>query len=96
MRGIVASRIHRNKLQYMADWKGYNADKAFYNAEGFKGCPHKICQFHQDNLRAAGPPKRLEEWLRAWEESDGIGAHQDDNAPAKQPAVMKKRRHRRT
>ena len=42
MRGIVASRIHRNKLQYMADWKGYDADKAFYNAEGFKGCPHKI------------------------------------------------------
>ena len=61
VRGIIASRIYRNKLQYRADWKGYNADKAFYDAKGFKECSYKLRQFHRDNPHAAGPPKRLEE-----------------------------------
>ena len=64
VRGIVTSRIYKNKLQHRADWKGYNADKAFYNAKGFKGCPYKLHQFHRDNPNAAGPSKRLEKWLR--------------------------------
>ena len=42
VRGIIASRIYKNKLQYRADWKGYDANEAFYNAKGFKECPHKL------------------------------------------------------
>ena len=80
MRGIVTSRIYRNKLQYRADWKGYDADKIFYDVEEFKGCPYKLYQFHHNNLNAAGPPKRLEKWLRAWENSELINAHIDNNA----------------
>ena len=95
VRGIRASRVFRNKLQYRADWKGYDADEAFYDAEGFKGCPHKLRQFHSQNPNAAGPPKQLEEWLQAWEDGNPVGAHPDDNAPARSPEKAKKRRHRR-
>ena len=73
-----ARNIIRAKARYR-----YDADETFYDAEGFKGCPHKLRQFHRDNLNAAGPPKRLEEWLRAWENDELIGAHTDDNTPTK-------------
>ena len=95
MRGIIASRIYKNKLQYKVDWKGYNANKAFYNAKGFKGCPYKLYQFHRDNPQVTGPPKRLEEWLRAWENGKPINAHIDNNAPTKQPARLKRRQYYR-
>ena len=83
MRGIIVSRIYRNKLQYKADWKGYDADKAFYDAKGFKGCPYKLRQFHRDNPHVAGLPKRLEEWLRVWKNGELINAHVNDNAPTR-------------
>ena len=83
VRGIVASQIYRNKLQYKANWKGYDTDKAFYDAKGFKGCPHKLRQFHRDNSHVAGPPKRLKEWLRVWENGEPINTHVNNNAPAR-------------
>ena len=91
MRGIIASRIYRNKLQYRVNWKGYDADEAFYNAKGFKGCSYKLYQFHRDNPQATGLLKRLEEWLRVWENGELISAHVDNNAPTKQSARLKKR-----
>ena len=83
MRGIITSQIYRNELQYRADWKGYNADKAFYDAKGFKGCLYKLRQFHRDNLHVAGPLKRLEKWLRVWENGEPINAYVNNNTPTK-------------
>ena len=60
VRGIVTSQIYKNKLQYKTDWKEYDANKAFYNAKGFKGCPYKLHKFHRNNTNAARLPKRLE------------------------------------
>ena len=95
VRRIVASRIWRGKLQYRAEWKGYDEDKEFYDAEGFKGCPHKLRQFHEDHKDAAGPPKRLREWLTAWEKGQSIDENEEDNAVgSKQPGKARKtRRH---
>ena len=56
---MITSQIYKNKLQYKADWKRYNANKAFYNAKRFKGYPHKLRQFHRNNPHAAEPLKRL-------------------------------------
>ena len=42
MRGIIAARIYKNKLQYRVDWKGYDANEAFYDAKKFKGYPYKL------------------------------------------------------
>ena len=58
-------------------------DEVFYDVKRFKGCPYKLCQFHRDNPYAAGPPKRLEKWLRVWENGEPINAHVDNNAPIK-------------
>ena len=97
MRKIVASRIWRGKLQYRAEWKGYDEDEEFYDAEGFKECRHKLRQFHENHKDAAGPPKRLRIWLRAWEEGRPIDENEDDNAVgSKQPGKARKtRRHAR-
>ena len=58
-------------------------DEAFYNAKGFKGYPYKLYQFHRNNPYIAGPPKRLEKWLRAWENGELINAHINNNTPTK-------------
>ena len=91
---ILASRIWRGKLQYRAQWKGYDEDESFYNAEGFKGCPHRIRQFHEDNPIAAGPPIRLAKWLKAWEEGELIESSEEDNV-AERKNTRKTRRHAR-
>ena len=92
---ILTAQIWRGKLQYRARWKGYDEEKTYYDAEGFKGCPHKVRQFHKDHPRAPGPPERLEEWLRSWENGKPVAKHDRDNAPQRKGAPTKSRRHRR-
>lgn len=79
---ILASRMSRGKLQYRAKWIGFDDDPAWYPARNFKGSPHKIRDFHQENPSRSGPPKRLAEWLRAWEADEDLADVVDDDSPA--------------
>ena len=43
------------------------------------GSPHRLRTFHVDYPERPRPPKRLEEWLRAWENGDDdVEAYPDD------------------
>jgi len=53
---IIDSRLHYNKLQYRAKWKGYSPehDKVWYPAENFNHAERSIERFHQ---RYPGKPR---------------------------------------
>jgi len=46
---IIDSRLHYNKLQYRAKWKGYSPehDKVWYRAENFNNAEHTVQRFHR-------------------------------------------------
>jgi len=46
---IIDSRIHYNKLQYRAKWKGYSPehDKVWYPAENFNNAEQAVQRFHR-------------------------------------------------
>ena len=76
---ILDSRIHRRKLQYRVKWFGFDEDRAWYPASNFVGSPHRLRTFHVDYPERPGPPRRLEEWLRSWENgNDDVETHPDD------------------
>ncbi|KGQ00850.1 hypothetical protein PAAG_12477 [Paracoccidioides lutzii Pb01] len=79
---ILASRISRSKLQYRVRWKGFDEDSSWYPARDFKGSPHAIRDFHEANPTKAGPPRRLDEWLKAWETDSYLKDEVDDDLPA--------------
>ena len=78
---ILASRLIRGKLQYRAKWVGFDNDPAWYPARNFKGSPHRIRDFHRENPARSGPPRRLAEWLRAWEADEDLPDVLDDDLP---------------
>lgn len=79
---VLASRISRRKLEYQVKWIGYDEDRTWYPAANFKGSPHRIRDYHQEYPSKPGPPCRLDDWLKAWEEGiDEIDDHPDDNKP---------------
>lgn len=81
---ILASRVHRGKLQYRVKWRGTDEDqRKWFPARNLKGAPHKVRDFHSRYPDKPGPPKRLEEWLHAWEaEDDFLPDTPDDDRPA--------------
>lgn len=80
---VLASRVYQRKLQYQVKWIGYEEDRTWYPAANFKGSPHRVRDYHQRYPDRPGPPCRLQEWLKAWEEGvDEIEDHPDDNTPA--------------
>jgi transposase InsO family protein len=80
---ILDSRLYRKRtLQYRAGWVGHDPDPKWYNASDFKGSPHLVRDFHRENPNAAGPPKRLAEWIRAWEKDEDLEEVPEDDLPA--------------
>jgi hypothetical protein len=80
---ILASRLFRKKtLQYRAEWTGHDPDPKWYPASDFRGAPHVIRDFHIENPTAAGPPRRLDQWLRAWEQDKDLEEVPEDDLPA--------------
>jgi len=53
---IIYSRLHYNKLQYRAKWKGYSPehDKVWYPAEHFNNAEHTVQRFHRRYPRKPG------------------------------------------
>lgn len=63
---ILSSRLHYHKLQYMAQWRGWDPDPEYYDAEGLKNSPAKIREFHEQNPNCEGPLVRLSDWETAF------------------------------
>jgi RNase H-like domain found in reverse transcriptase/Reverse transcriptase (RNA-dependent DNA polymerase)/Integrase zinc binding domain/Chromo (CHRromatin Organisation MOdifier) domain len=78
---ILASRLFGTKkaLQYQIAWKGYDPDETWYNASNFKNSPIKLNEFHTQYPTAAGPPRRLQDWIVAAAEDKWAGEHPDDD-----------------
>ena len=76
---MLASKLVHNQLLYRVKWLGYDKDLAWYPASNFKYSPHKLRDFHLQNQSEPGPPRRLNEWIKAWEDGvDDYDALDDD------------------
>ena len=64
---ILASKLQHGKLYYHVSWRGHDPDSTWYLASNFLGAPHKLRDFHQRYPNTAGPPRRLGEWIAAYE-----------------------------
>jgi transposase InsO family protein len=68
---VLAVKKQWNRLKYRVKWKGYEEeDLEWYSPSDLKGAPHKLKTFHLNHPSLPGPPARLEEWIKAWE--DGL------------------------
>jgi hypothetical protein len=72
---IRAVRIRWKCLEYKVDWLDYNEDPIYYPASDFKYSPHLIRAFHLANPELPGPPVRLLDWIKAYDE--GIDNYDD-------------------
>ena len=58
---------------------GVDHDPVFYDAESFKGSPHKIKAFHDQYPDAIGPPVNLQYWIDCYLEGKEPEDRIDDN-----------------
>ena len=65
---LLAVKRVKNQLQYRVKWVGYDEDLDWYPASNLKYSPHKLRDFHLANPKRPGPPKQLNQWLKAWED----------------------------
>jgi hypothetical protein len=79
---ITASRLHHRKLQYQAQWKGWDPDPTWYDAQGFKNATAQIRRYHDEHPGQDGPPARLEQWERAALNDEFDPPHPDDDKAA--------------
>ena len=83
---ILAVRKRWNKLEYRVKWKGYEEeDLEWYPPSELKGAPHKLKNFHLNYPRLPGPPLKLEEWIKAWEDGLDEYEHLNDDRPMTGP-----------
>jgi hypothetical protein len=63
---ILASRLsgQRQRLQYQVSWVGLDPDETWYPASNLKNSPLLLESFHREHPEAAGPPVRLQQWIR--------------------------------
>ena len=88
----MTSRLHYGELQYKVQWLGWDKDPTWYPAENFKNSPHKLRQYHEHNPNTPGPPIRLEQWRRAFEEDRQDEEHADDNKAISDHKGLRRRR----
>lgn len=83
---VVAAKKQGNQLRYRVKWKGYEEeDLEWYTPSDLKGAPHKLKTFHLNNQGLPGPPARLEEWIKAWEDGLDDYEHLNDDRPMTGP-----------
>jgi hypothetical protein len=78
---VIAVGLIRGKLFYRVEWTGHDTDLNWYPAQNFKNSPEKIRDFHHEYPELPGPPKRLEEWLKAAENDEFLEDDVDDDKP---------------
>jgi hypothetical protein len=78
---ILSSRVRYGKLCYKVEWKGWDMDDQWYPASNFKNAALKLKDFHEKYPDEAGPPVRLESWIRSAIEDKFDEDHQNDDKP---------------
>jgi len=89
---ILSSRILRGKLYYKVEWKGWDPDDQWYPASNFKNAAIILRRFHEQYPDEAGPPVRIESWIRCAKEDKFDKDHADDNKPQHQGSRHQRRR----
>ncbi len=89
---ILSSRVLHGKLYYMVQWEGWDPDNQWYPASNFKNAAIKLREFHEQYPDEAGPPVRLESWIRCAEEDKFDEDHKDDDKPRHQGSRRQRRR----
>lgn len=80
---ILGSKVQGGILKYRIKWTGADDDLEWYPCSDAMGAPHKLKEFHLKHPTAKGPPKRLPDWLNAY--NDGI----DDYSAMEDNSLMK-------
>jgi transposase InsO family protein len=81
---LLAVKLTRTKLSYRASWLGHDEDPEWYPASDFKYAPHKLKAFHLAHPALPGPPRKLQEWLQAWEDGKEDYDELEDDTVASQ------------
>jgi hypothetical protein len=89
---ILSSRVRYGKLCYKVEWKGWDMDDQWYPASNFKNAALKLKDFHEKYPDEAGPPVRLESWIRSAIEDKFDEDHQNDDKPRHQGTRHQRRR----
>ncbi|TLS20779.1 uncharacterized protein PpBr36_10946 [Pyricularia pennisetigena] len=92
---VISSRVLRGMFQYQIQWRGWDPDPEFYDAEGFKNAVVQLRQYHNAYPDKAGPPMRLEAWEKAALEDRFDPPDEYDNAPATGNSTARRLRRRR-
>ena len=88
---VTASRLYYGKLQYRVIWRGWDPTEDWEPARNLRNAPLAVEAFHQAHPTEAGPPKRLQAWLDAYENDVELEDHTDDDKPSS-PAPGSRRR----
>lgn len=91
---VESSRLYYRKLQYQVKWKDCDPDPEWYPASDFKNSARLLKEYHDQNPEAAGPPLRLDTWLKAAEEDSFDPPHEDDDKPRGASISRTRRRQR--
>ncbi|TLS20709.1 uncharacterized protein PpBr36_10956 [Pyricularia pennisetigena] len=92
---VISSRVLRGVFQYQIQWRGWDPDPEFYDAEGFKNAVVQLRQYYNAYPDKAGPPMRLKAWEKAALEDRFDPPDEYDNAPATGNSIARKLRRRR-
>ena len=58
----------RSTLKYYVSWVGYDEDLEWYPAFNFKYSLYKLWDFYLAYLDLPKPPRKLNSWVKCWEE----------------------------
>lgn len=78
---VLAVKLYRGILKYRVSWVGHDPDPEWYPASNLIGSPHKLRDFHASYPHQPGPPRRLNEWIKSWEDGVDDLSHLEDNYP---------------
>ena len=87
---VITSRLYYNKLQYQVQWRGWDPDPIYYDAESFKNATTKLREYHAANPEAPGPPLRISEWEQAALADEIDPPHPEDNASATEKKQLRR------
>jgi hypothetical protein len=89
---ILSSRVLYGKLHYKVEWRGWDPDDQWYPASNFKNAALELRRYHEQNPDEAGPPVRLDSWIRYVEEDRFDEDHEDDDKPRQSGSRRQRKR----
>ena len=73
-----------NILKYHTSWVGYDNNLEWYPTSNFKYSPYKLRDFHLALPNLPRPPRKLDSWIKCWEEGLDNYNNLDNNRELRQ------------